>query len=433
MQVSVENVGKLERKLTVRLPADQLDSQVKRRLGDLSRNVRLNGFRPGKVPAKVIEQRFGAQVRNEAMSDLIRSTLVEAMEGQNLRPAMPPSVATTGAPNDGEIEYTATFEVMPEIGKIDVSSLDIVRVTADVTDADVDTMIETLRQQRRTFALVDRAAAAGDMVLFEYSAQAGDYRFPAEGNDRVGTLIGSGALFKELEDSLIGLKAGDEKTLTVTFPAEFRNENLAGKEAQVAVKIIRVQVQELPALDDAFFAAFGITEGGVDKFRSDVKANLERELKGTLLGRLKTEVVEKLVAAHAELDLPKGMIDAEAESLVRQAEAQARQQGQTANVTAAAFADVARRRVAAGLLLSEIARQNDVRLDSRRVAETLNTIASTYEEPEQVVELYNRDPQLMNALQSRVIEDQVTEWIADHAKATEQKLGFNEVMRPTAA
>lgn len=432
MQVSVENVGKLERKLTVRVPADQLNSQVRSRLVDLGRNVRLNGFRPGKVPAKVIEQRFGAQVRNEAMSELIRSTLVEAMEGQNLRPAMPPSVATTGATTDGEIEYTATFEIMPEIGQIDVSALDIVRVSADVADADVDTMIDTLRQQRRTFSPVERPAEAGDMVLFEYSAQAGDYRFPTEGLDRVGTVIGSGALFNELENSLIGLKSGDEKTLNLTFPADFRNENLAGKEAQVAVKIVRVQVQELPALDDAFFASFGIVDGGLDQFRADVKANLERELKGTLLGRLKSEVVEKLVAAYADLDLPKGMIDAEAGSLVRQAEAQARQQGQTANLTVEAFTDVARRRVAAGVLLGEIARQNDIRLDSRRVAETLRTIASTYEEPEQVVELYNRDPQLMNALQSRVIEDQVTEWIADHAKSTEQKLGFTEVMRPTA-
>lgn len=432
MQVSVENVGKLERKLTVRVPADQLDTQVRRRLSDLGRNVRLNGFRPGKVPAKVIEQRFGAQVRGEALSELIRQTLPEALQGQKLRPAMPPSVDTTGASNNGEIEYTATFEVVPEVGKIDVSALQIVRAVAEVTDADVDTMIDTLRQQRRTWQPIERPAAAGDMVLFEYSAQAGDYRFPNEGTDRVGTVIGSGALFKDLEDSLIGLKAGDEKTLSLTFPAEFRNENLAGKQAEVAVKVVRAQVAELPALDEAFFASFGIVDGGVEKFREDVKANLERELKGTLLGRLKNEVVDKLVAAHADLDLPQSMLQAEAQSLVRQAEAQARQQGQTATFSPEQFADVARRRVAAGILLTEIASQNDIRLDVKRVGETLQTIASTYEEPEQVVELYNRDPQLMSALQSRVIEDQVAEWIADHAAATEQKLGFNEVMRPTA-
>ena len=432
MQVSVENVGKLERKLTVRVPADQLDTQVRRRLSDLGRNVRLNGFRPGKVPAKVIEQRFGAQVRGEALSELIRQTLPEALQEQKLRPAMPPSVDTTGATSNGEIEYTATFEVVPEIGKVDVTTLEIVRVAAEVTDADVDTMIDTLRQQRRSWQPVERPAAAGDMVLFEYSAQAGDYRFPAEGQDRVGTVIGSAALFKELEDSLVGLKAGDEKNLSLNFPADFRNESLAGKQAEVAVKIVRVQMPELPALDESFFASFGIVDGGLEKFREDVKANLERELKGTLLGRLKNEVVDKLVSAYAELDLPQGMLQAEAASLVRQAEAQARQQGQNASFTADQFADVARRRVAAGLLLTEIATQNDIRLDTRRVGETLQTIASTYEEPQQVVELYNNDPQLMSALQSRVIEDQVTEWIADHAKAIEQKLGFNDVMRPTA-
>ncbi|TDR39334.1 trigger factor [Tahibacter aquaticus] len=432
MQVSVENVGKLERKLTVRVPADQLDTQVRRRLSDLGRNVRLNGFRPGKVPAKVIEQRFGAQVRGEALSELIRQTLPEALQDQKLRPAMPPSVDTTGATSNGEIEYTATFEVVPEIGKVDVTTLEIVRVAAEVTDADVDTMIDTLRQQRRSWQPVERPAAAGDMVLFEYSAQAGDYRFPAEGQDRVGTVIGSAALFKELEDSLVGLKAGDEKNLSLNFPADFRNESLAGKQAEVAVKIVRVQMPELPALDESFFASFGIVDGGLEKFREDVKANLERELKGTLLGRLKNEVVDKLVSAYAELDLPQGMLQAEAASLVRQAEAQARQQGQNASFTADQFADVARRRVAAGLLLTEIATQNDIRLDTRRVGETLQTIASTYEEPQQVVELYNNDPQLMSALQSRVIEDQVTEWIADHAKAIEQKLGFNDVMRPTA-
>jgi trigger factor len=433
MQVSVENVGKLERKLTVRVPADQLDSQVRNRLSDLGRSVRLNGFRPGKVPPKVIEQRFGAQVRGEALSELIRTTLPEAMEGQKLRPAMPPSVDTTGVPSNGEIEYTATFEVIPEIGAVDVSGLEVNRVTAEVTDADVDTMIETLRQQRRSWFPAERAAETGDMALFEYSATAGDYRFPAEGLDRVGTVIGSVALFKELEDSLIGMNVGDEKTVSLAFPADFRNENLAGKQADVAIKLARLQASTLPELNDEFFTTFGISDGGLQQFRDDVKANLERELKGTLLGRLKAEVVEKLVNAHAELDLPQGMIQAEAASLVRQAEASARQQGQQNPVFAPdAFTDIARRRVAAGLLLGEIARQNDIRLDSRRVAETLTTIASTYEEPEQVVELYNRDPQLMNALQSRVIEDQVAEWIADHAKVTEQKLGFNEVMRPTA-
>lgn len=432
MQVSVENVSKLERKLTVKFPAEQLDSQVRSRIAEMGRSVRLNGFRPGKVPSKVIEQRFGAQIRGEALSEIVRATLSDALDSQKLRPAMAPAVDTTGVPTNGEIEYTATFEVMPDLGKIDVSILDVTRATAEVADADVDHMIETLRQQRRTWQPIEREAAVGDMALFEYSAQTDGYRFPDEGVDRVGTVIGSGALFAELEDNLVGMKTGDEKTIKVTFPADFRNEKLAGQAADVALKIVRVQAPELPALDETFYASFGIGDGGIDKFRADVRANLERELKGTLLARLKGEVVEKLVAAYADIDLPRGMIEGEARALARQAEAQARQQGQSVNVAPEAYGDIARRRVAAGVLLGEIARQNDLRLDSRRVAETLNTIASTYEEPEQVVELYNRDPQLMSALQSRVIEDQVAEWIASNAKVTEQTLSFNEVMRPVA-
>ncbi len=433
MQVSVENVGRLERKLTVKIPAELFESSVQSRMQELGRNIRLKGFRPGKIPPKVIEQRYGAQVRGEALSELVRSTLGQAIEQQNLRPAMPPQVATTGVPSDGAIEYTATFEVLPELGRIDVASLAITRITAEVTEADVDQMIETLRQQRRIWSPVDRAAQAGDMVLFEYSAQAGDYRFPEQGADRVGTIIGSNALFPELEQKLIGLAAEAAKSVDVTFPADFRNPGLAGKAATLEVRVLRVQASELPVLDAAFFESFGIREGGLEKFRLDVRANLERELRGTLLARLKNEVVDKLVGAHGDVEVPQGMIEAEARALARQAEAQARQSGQKdVQVSADVYKDIARRRVLAGMLLSEVARQNELKLDSRRVAETLATIASTYEEPDQVVELYNRDPQLMSGLQSRVLEDQVAEWIAAHASVAEQRQGFNEVMRPAA-
>jgi len=268
-------------------------------------------------------------------------------------------------------------------------------------------------------------------VLLEYSAHAGDYRFPETGVDRVGTVVGSNALFTELETKMIGLSAGEEKSVEVTFPDDFRNTELAGKAATLQVKIMRVQQASMPEMDSKFFDSFGSHDGSLEKFRADVRANLERELKGNLLARLKNEVVEKLIAAYTSIDLPQGMIESESRALARQAEAQAAQQGQKdAKFDAAGYVDIAKRRVAAGLLLSEVARQNQLRIDSRRVAETLATIASTYEEPDQVVELYNRDPQLMSSLQSRVLEDQVAEWIAEHASVTEQKLSFGDVMRP---
>lgn len=425
MQVSIENVGSLGRKLTIRLPAQRLEDTIRTRIQEMGRTVRLKGFRPGKVPASVIENRFGGQIRNEALSEMIGSSFQEAVSKEKLRPAVQPAISTTGRPENGEIEYTAEFEVFPEIGTIDVSALEIAKPTAEVTAADVDQMIETLRLQRRNWVQVERAAAEGDLVLFEYSAQAGDERHPAEGSDRVGIVLGSGAYSVELEQALAGKSAGDEFTATVQFADDFRVPALAGKSADVSGKVMRVQESQMPAIDDAFIASFGVKDGGLDRFREDVRANLDRELKSALMGRLKIGVVEKLVEAHADLDLPQGMIDNEARGLARQSNAQ----GADAHL---AYLPVARRRVAAGLLIAELARQNEIRLDPKRVSEALATIASTYEEPEQVVELYSRDPQLMDALRNRVIEDQVVEWIAEHAKSSEQNLSFSEVMRPVA-
>jgi trigger factor len=425
MQVSIENVGSLGRKLTVRLPAERLEDSVRTRIQDMVRSARLKGFRPGKVPTKVIEQRYGNQIRNEALSEMIGSSFQEAVNQEKLRPAVQPSIATTGRPDNGEIEYTATFEIFPEIGKLDVSELEIVKPVASVADADIDQMIETLRLQRRAWSQVERAAQAGDMALFEYSAQGDGFRHPETGTDRVGTILGSDAFSKDLEDKLAGRKAGDELTAKIDFPTGFRVPALAGKSAEVSVKIVRVQEPQLPEVDAAFASSFGVKEGGIEKFREDVRANLERELKGVLMGRLKAGAIDKLVDAHPELEVPQGMIENEARQLARQAGAQAQD-------AIAGYLPMARRRVSAGLLIAELARQNDIRLDARRVSEALATIASTYEEPEKVVELYTRDPQLMSALQNRVIEDQVVEWMADHAKHSEQELSFNDVMRPGA-
>jgi len=423
MQVSIENVGSLGRKLTVRLPAQRLEDTVRSRVQEMGRTARLKGFRPGKVPTKVIEQRYGSQIRNEALSEMIGSSFQEAVNQEKLRPAVQPQIATTGRPDNGEIEYTATFEVLPEIGALDVSNLEIVKPTAEVSDADIDQMIETLRLQRRNWNQVERAAQAGDMVLFEYAAQADGLRHPETGTDRVGAILGSAAYSAELETQLVGKKAGDEFSATVAFAPDFRIASLAGKSAEVSGKLVRVQEAQLPEVDEAFAKSFGVREGGLEKFREDVRANLERELKGVLMARLKGGVIEKLIDAHPELDVPQTMIENEARLLARQANA-------PADNAFVGYLPTARRRVSAGLLIAELARQNNIRLDSKRVSESLATIASTYEEPEKVVELYTRDPQLMSALQNRVIEDQVVEWIAEHAKHSEQKLSFNEVMRP---
>ena len=433
MQVSVENVSKLERKMTVSLPTDRLQATVQERLKDLGRNVRLKGFRPGKVPAKVIEQRYGNQVRSEALGQLLRESFNEAVTQHKLRPAVPPSIQTSGDPTkDAEIRYTATFEVMPEIGTIDVSGLKVAKPVASVEEADIDTMIETLRLQRRTWNPVERPAQEGDLVMFESVADTDMGRVPAEGVERAGTIIGSGALFPELEQNLAGITTGEEKEFQATAPADYRVAALAGKTGKFRIKAMRVSEPQLPALDEEFIKSFGIAGDDVATFRKEVRANLERELKGTLMARLKSQVVEKLVAQYGEIEFPTRMIEAEAKGLARQAEQQAQAAGQKdAKANFENYVPMAKKRVAAAVLLGELARQNEIRLDQARLNEMLATIASTYEEPQQVIELYRNDPQLMQGLQSRVVEDQVIDWIADHAATATEQLSFNEVMRPS--
>jgi trigger factor len=270
-------------------------------------------------------------------------------------------------------------------------------------------------------------------VLFEYSATSDGTRHPATERERVGTVVGSGAMSAELEQRLVGMKAGDDASFELAFPANFRQRELAGRTAQVDLHVVRVNEGKLPEVDEAFVASFGVTEGGVPKFRNDVRANLERELRAALRGRLKVEVVERLVAAYPTIDVPKGMVDAEARAMLRDGQIRAERMGLEPPSSIEPFREGATRRVAAFLLISEIAKQNAISLDQRRVADELASIASTYEEPEKVVELYSKDQELMTNLRNRVIEDQVVEWVAEHAKHTERRAGFADVMNPQQA
>lgn len=433
MQVSLENTANLERRLTVSLPAERLEGVVGNRLRELARTANIKGFRKGKVPTKVIEQRFGPQVRNEAFGELVRESLGEAIRQQNLQVAGNPEVKAESAGEGGEIRYTATFEVVPDFGKIDPAALKIVRTTSSIEESDIDTMIETLRQQRRTWEAVERAAEAGDLVQVETFATTADERVPAEGAERGATVVGSNVMYPELEVRLAGMKAGDEAEVEVTFPENWRVAALAGKAAKVSLKVLKVSAPKLPEVDEAFIKSFGIKGGKLEQFRKEVRANLERELKGNLMARLRAEVASKLVAAFAEVELPPRLIEAEARGMAANATQQARQQGNpNARFEAAQFMDVAKNRVAAALLVGEVARQNELKLDGKRVTETLQLIASTYEDPDQVVELYRNDPNLMANLRNRVMEEQVIDWIAERADATEQSMSFTELMRPAA-
>lgn len=430
MQASIETTGTLERRLSITLPEDRLQGLVAGRLAEIGRNVRIKGFRPGKVPAKVVEQRFGAQVRGEAIEGLLREGFDSAIRSNELRVVGNPRIEKAG---EGELDFVATVDLVPEFGEIDVTKLTVVRDAAEITDADIEQMIENLRLQRRSFVPVTRAAAEGDLVAVEtYSVVDGE-RLPAEGAEKGQVIIGGGMMYAPIEQGLVGLAKGEEKTLDVQFPADWRVPALAGKTAQVTVKAADVAESVLPEVDAEFIKSFGVKGGDVEQFRADIRSNLQRELKGALMNRLRREVGEQLIAAYAHIELPARLVEAEARNMLAQQIEQIRRQGGNPGQVPAdahqGFADAARKRVLVGLLVGEIARLNQLRLEPARLNETLNLIASTYEEPEQVVEMYRKDPQLMNGLQGRVMEEQVIDWIAERAQHTERSLSFQEAIR----
>ncbi len=433
MQVSVENTGALGRKLTVRVPSERVESRVRDRMREMGRTVRMKGFRPGKIPPKVIEQRFGAQVRNEIMGDVIGSSFQQAVAEQKLRPAAPPRISTSGS-KDGEFEFTATFDVMPELDTIDVASLSIERPKSEVREQDVDRMIETLRHQRREWRSVERAAAVGDLVMFSYRVEQDDARFPASDDERAGTVIGSNAMFPEVETGLVGLAAGESSSVDVTLPAEFREPAMAGKPAKVSFSVLRVQEMLLPDADESFATSFGVTAGGMEQFRKDVRANLDRELGNALRSRLKGQTIEKLLVAYADVEVPESMVQSEARALHQGQLQQAKQRQEDASglPSEEALLPAARQRVRAFVLLSELARQNGIQIDSQRVQDMLLSIASTYEDPQEVVDLYARDQEMLSGLRNRVLEDQVIDWVADHASTEDKNIPFDELMRPSA-
>lgn len=430
MQVSVETLGNLERRMTFRLPAERVDTQVGGRLKEIARTARIKGFRPGKVPTKVIEQRYGDQVRQEILDGMLRESFDGAVRENELRLAGAPRIEpSSDVAGEGELAFVATFEIVPDFGDVDVTGLEVVRHTSEVEDADIDRMIDNLRMQRQGWNRVERAAKENDLVTMENFSEVDGVRRPPEGAEKGSTVVGSGAMLKEIEAGVVGMSPNEEKTVQVDFPADWRIPEFAGKTVAITVKVLEVSEPVLPEVDAAFIRSFGVKSGEPEQFRAEIRSNLARELKGALMQRLRKEVGEQLVAKYASVEMPPRLVEAEARSLANGMADQARRQGQQVAVDQSQFMEPARKRVLVALLVGEIARRNELHLDQRRLNETMRLIASTYEQPEQVIELYRNDPQLMAGLQNRVMEEQVIDWIAERATHTEQALSFQDAIR----
>lgn len=429
MQVSVESGEGLERRLLVDLPAERVNVEVDKKLKDLARNVRLDGFRPGKVPMRTIRQRFGDQVRRETYGTLIQETLYEAASQQQLMPAGEPKVELREATEEGGLGYTAIFEVMPEITLADLSGETVIRPVAEVTETDVDAMIEKLRKQRTTWTDVDRAARDGDTVHMDFEGKIDGEVFEGGSAENVPLTLGSGAMIEGFEAGLLGAKPGDERTLELTFPDDYRASHLAGKTATFDVKVLRVSEPALPEVDEEFIKAFGIEDGTVEGLRADVAKNMAHELKQKIRGIVKDRVMDLLIEKHA-LDIPKAMVAQEAERMKQQmlADMQQRGQGTGMDLPASLFETQAQRRVHLGLLVAEIIKSQGLTVDLDKVRETIAEAAESYEDPHEVIDYYMKDKSARAGVENVVLENQVVDWVIEQVEARDEPKTFAELM-----
>jgi trigger factor len=406
MEVSVENTGGLTRRMTVQVPADRIDQEVGSRLQSMSQTVRLDGFRPGKVPVKVIDQKYGKQVRLEVVDQIVNSTLQDALTQENLRPAGTPSIEAAESEAGKSLEYTATFEIFPEISGDINYSFPVTRPVVEISETDVNDMLDNLRRQRATWSEVTRPAAIDDQVIIDFEGTVDGNAFAGNKAEKVPLVLGSNTMIPGFEDQLVNASASEEKILDITFPEDYPSAEVAGKAAKFAVKVHSVSEMSLPEIDDDFARAFGITEGGVEALTREITNNMERELKGLIKSKLKSQVFDGLLESNP-VDVPSSLVDSEIATLQQKEESK----GQDAAVLQAS----AEKRVRLGVIVSEIAKLNQIQIDPDRVRELVETIAASYEKPEEVVQWYYGNQEMLTGVQSAVIEEQVVEWIIEHS------------------
>ncbi|MGZ4996309.1 MAG: trigger factor [Methylobacter sp.] len=428
MQVSVEKTSELSRKMTVSVPEEVVQEKMAARLKSLARSVKIDGFRPGKVPQHVVEKMYGDRVRGEIAGDLIQSTYFEALQDQNLRPAGHPHIHP--ADETEGFKYTAEFEVYPEISLEGVEQIEVSRPIATVQDADIDSMIEKLRAQKKTWNVVERESKEHDRVTISFSGTSEGENFTDGKVENYQVEIGAKQMIPGFEENLIGLKAGDNKTFEVSFPEEYGNEKLAGKTAVFEVEVVTVEEPVLPEIDEAFIKAYGVEDGSVNSFRADIKNNMERELEQALRGKLKNAVMDALYE-KIQITVPNTLVDQEIENMMKPYIETAKRQKmklEDLKLPRDAFEEQAKRRVALGLILGEIIHKNEIKIDSNKVRSTIEDMAKSYERPEDVVNWYYADESRLNDVQQMVLEDQTIEWLVARAKVSDETVNFNDVM-----
>jgi trigger factor len=434
--VSVESTQGLERRMKVDVPAERVESEIDKRLKDMSRRAKIKGFRPGKAPMKVIRQQYGAQVREDVVSEMVRSSWIEAINEHKLRPVGNPRIENHSASRGEGVSFTAVFEVFPEIELKGYDGIEVERPVAEIGSGDVDVMIEKLRAQRGHWHAVEREARTGDRVTINFDGTIDGEPFRGGTGNDVPVLLGEGRMLKDFEAGLAGLTAGEERTIEVVFPEDYGSEEVAGKTAQFKVTARKVEEPHLPVVDEDFCRSFGVEEGGVERLRAEVEENMREEMKQRVRQDLKRQLLDKLVAANT-VTIPAALLEQEVQSL---REDMARRMNPNAQPGDRAelpprepFEAPARFRVALGLLIGEIVRNNGIRVDPRQVQQRLQEIGEGYGDAEAVIKIYRSNPDLMSQVETAVLEDQVVDWLLERAKIEDKPVGFDEYMNKDKA
>lgn len=431
MQVSVETTSGLERRLTVGIPAAQVDQEVNKRLQQASKTVRINGFRQGKVPMSVVKKRFGAGVRQEVLGDAINRSYYEAVTQEKLRPAGQPSIEPKQMDAGKDVEFVATIEVYPDVELNGVEGVAVEKLSAEITDADVEDMIDTLRKSQAKWIDAEQVAADGDQVVIDFTGTKDGEAFEGGSAENQNLVLGSGQMIEGFESGLVGAKAGEERVLNLTFPEDYQAEELRGAAVEFAVTVKAVQVQELPEVDDEFFKIFGVAEGGEEQFRKEVRENMENEKDKAAKNSLKTQVFDALVAAN-ELEVPKALVASEINALRNQMAQQYGQLSEKLDLSTifpdSMFEEQAKKRTHLGLLVSEVVTKESLKADKDRVKAMIEGLAATYEDPQSVVNYYFGNEQLLAGVEAAVLEEQVVEKLVESAAVTEKTVPYKELI-----
>ena len=431
MNVTVESTGALERRMRVEVPIERIESEVDSRLKSVGRTAKIKGFRPGKVPARVVRQRYGKQVRQEVLGEIMQKSYSDAVMQENLRPAGGPQIQTED--EDGKtFAFVATFEVLPEVKLKDLDKIKVETPEVEISESDIDDMLLSLRKQRATWEEAQRKSKKGDRVIVDFTGTIDGEEFQGGSGTEIPVVLGQGQMLPDFEKGLTGIKAGDEKTIKVKFPKDYHAEDLAGKTAEFAINTHRVETEILPELTDEFAEAFNVSEGGLEQLKIDVRENMEREAKQKIDGDIREQVMNGLIEKNP-IDVPQALVHEEMHSMQHEAMQRLGIEDHDKAPPMENFKDAAGKRVRLGLLLRQVIADNNISADEAAIRARVEDMCAGYENADDMVNMYLANPQVMQQIEPMVVEQKAVEWLLENGKAKKKKVSFKDYMNPPAS